>query len=209
MAAQSGGRRRPPARRASLEEKTPMAKIPRPRPARPRAGLSRAGESERQDRDRHRRHAGARRGDRAAVRRARRGGARHLRPQRGATASGSRSEISATGCPTVFVKADLAKVADCRKVVGEGGRAVRPRRRARQRRGADRPRRYFRHHRGALQRDLRRQRARAVLPHSGDRADHAAARRSRARSSTSSRCRPMADSRSSPPIAPPRARSPP
>jgi NAD(P)-dependent dehydrogenase (short-subunit alcohol dehydrogenase family) len=27
--------------------------------------------------------------------------------------------ISAAGCPTVFVKADLAKVADCRKVVGE------------------------------------------------------------------------------------------
>ena len=29
------------------------------------------------------------------------------------------SEISATGCPTVFVKADLAKVADCRKVVAK------------------------------------------------------------------------------------------
>ncbi len=28
-------------------------------------------------------------------------------------------EISATGCPAVFVKADLAKVADCRKVVAE------------------------------------------------------------------------------------------
>ena len=28
-------------------------------------------------------------------------------------------EISAAGCPTVFVKADLAKVADCRMVVGE------------------------------------------------------------------------------------------
>ena len=31
-------------------------------------------------------------------------------------------EISAAGCPTVFVKADLAKVADCRKVVGEADR---------------------------------------------------------------------------------------
>ena len=29
------------------------------------------------------------------------------------------NEISAAGCPTVFVKADLAKVVDCRKVVGE------------------------------------------------------------------------------------------
>ena len=28
-------------------------------------------------------------------------------------------EISATGCPTVFVTADLAKVADCRRVVAE------------------------------------------------------------------------------------------
>jgi NAD(P)-dependent dehydrogenase (short-subunit alcohol dehydrogenase family) len=31
-------------------------------------------------------------------------------------------EISAAGCPTVFVKADLAKVADCRKVVCEADR---------------------------------------------------------------------------------------
>ena len=89
-----------------------------------------------------------------------------------------------------------------------GGQAVRPRRRARQRRGADRPGRHFRHHRGALQRDLRRQRARRLLPHSGDRARHAPAKRSPARSSTSSRCRPMAASRSLPPIAPPKARSP-
>jgi NAD(P)-dependent dehydrogenase (short-subunit alcohol dehydrogenase family) len=29
------------------------------------------------------------------------------------------SEISAAGCPTVFVRADLAKVADCRKVVAK------------------------------------------------------------------------------------------
>src|ERR1700743_2442244 len=29
------------------------------------------------------------------------------------------SEISATGCPTVFVKADLSNVADCRKVVAK------------------------------------------------------------------------------------------
>jgi NAD(P)-dependent dehydrogenase (short-subunit alcohol dehydrogenase family) len=29
------------------------------------------------------------------------------------------SDISAAGCPTVFVKADLAKVADCRKVVAK------------------------------------------------------------------------------------------
>jgi NAD(P)-dependent dehydrogenase (short-subunit alcohol dehydrogenase family) len=29
------------------------------------------------------------------------------------------SEISATGCPTVFVQADLAKVVDCRKVVAK------------------------------------------------------------------------------------------
>jgi NAD(P)-dependent dehydrogenase (short-subunit alcohol dehydrogenase family) len=29
------------------------------------------------------------------------------------------SEISATGCPTVFVQADLAKVADCRKIVAK------------------------------------------------------------------------------------------
>src|ERR1700728_1423667 len=29
------------------------------------------------------------------------------------------SEISAAGCPTVFVQADLAKVADCRKVVAK------------------------------------------------------------------------------------------
>jgi NAD(P)-dependent dehydrogenase (short-subunit alcohol dehydrogenase family) len=31
-------------------------------------------------------------------------------------------EISASGCPTVFVKADLAKVADCRNVVAEADR---------------------------------------------------------------------------------------
>ena len=31
-------------------------------------------------------------------------------------------EISATGCPTVFVKADLAKVADCQNVVAEADR---------------------------------------------------------------------------------------
>jgi NAD(P)-dependent dehydrogenase (short-subunit alcohol dehydrogenase family) len=31
-------------------------------------------------------------------------------------------EISAAGCPTVFVKADLAKVADCRNVVAEADR---------------------------------------------------------------------------------------
>jgi NAD(P)-dependent dehydrogenase (short-subunit alcohol dehydrogenase family) len=31
-------------------------------------------------------------------------------------------EISATGCPTHFVTADLAKVADCRKVIGEADR---------------------------------------------------------------------------------------
>ena len=37
------------------------------------------------------------------------------------TESGERvaKEIAATGCPDVFVKADLAKVADCRKVVAE------------------------------------------------------------------------------------------
>jgi NAD(P)-dependent dehydrogenase (short-subunit alcohol dehydrogenase family) len=29
------------------------------------------------------------------------------------------TDISSAGCPTVFVKADLAKVADCRKVVGK------------------------------------------------------------------------------------------
>src|ERR1700751_766078 len=29
------------------------------------------------------------------------------------------SEISSAGCPTVFVKADLTKVADCRKVVAK------------------------------------------------------------------------------------------
>src|SRR5271170_2762956 len=28
-------------------------------------------------------------------------------------------EISVTGCPTVFVQADLAKVADCRKIVAQ------------------------------------------------------------------------------------------
>src|ERR1700677_4858046 len=31
------------------------------------------------------------------------------------------SEISAAGCPAVFVQADLAKVADCRKVVAKAG----------------------------------------------------------------------------------------
>ena len=31
-------------------------------------------------------------------------------------------EISATGCPTHFVKADLAKVADCRRVIAEADR---------------------------------------------------------------------------------------
>ena len=31
-------------------------------------------------------------------------------------------EISAAGCPTIFVKADLAKVADCRNVVAEADR---------------------------------------------------------------------------------------
>src|ERR1700728_2133688 len=29
------------------------------------------------------------------------------------------SEISAAGCPTIFVKADLASVADCRKVAAK------------------------------------------------------------------------------------------
>ena len=84
------------------------------------------------------------------------------------------SEISAAGCPTVFVKADLAKRRRLPQGDRRGGRALRPRRRARQRRRADRPRQHFRHHRGALQRDFRRQRARAVLPHPGDRAHHAA-----------------------------------
>ena len=39
-------------------------------------------------------------------------------------ANGARvaKEISATGCPTIFVKADLAKVADCRNVVAEADR---------------------------------------------------------------------------------------
>ena len=83
------------------------------------------------------------------------------------------SEISAAGCPTVFVQADLTKVADCSQRGRQGGRALRPRRCAGQRRRADRSRQYFRHHRGALQRDLRRERARAVLPHSGERAHHA------------------------------------
>jgi NAD(P)-dependent dehydrogenase (short-subunit alcohol dehydrogenase family) len=32
------------------------------------------------------------------------------------------NEISAAGCPTVFVKADLSKVADCRNVVAEADR---------------------------------------------------------------------------------------
>ena len=32
------------------------------------------------------------------------------------------AEISATGCPTVFVTADLAKVAECRKVIAEADR---------------------------------------------------------------------------------------
>jgi NAD(P)-dependent dehydrogenase (short-subunit alcohol dehydrogenase family) len=32
------------------------------------------------------------------------------------------SEIAATGCPTLFVAADLAKVADCRKVIAEAER---------------------------------------------------------------------------------------
>src|SRR5271165_2644059 len=31
-------------------------------------------------------------------------------------------EISATGCPTHFVTADLAKVGECRKVIGEADR---------------------------------------------------------------------------------------
>ena len=118
------------------------------------------------------------------------------------------SEISSTGCPTVFVDADLAKVADCRKVDRRGGPPIRPRRRACQRRRADRPGRHLRHHRRALQRDFRRQCPRAVLPDPGDRAHHAPGEDRRQRSSISSRCRPMAASRSSPPIAPRRARSP-
>ncbi len=35
---------------------------------------------------------------------------------------GSQKEISANGCPTIFVKADLAKVADCRNVVAQADR---------------------------------------------------------------------------------------
>ncbi len=31
-------------------------------------------------------------------------------------------EISAAGCPTVFVQADLAKVGDCRNVIAEANR---------------------------------------------------------------------------------------
>src|SRR5271168_3284134 len=40
------------------------------------------------------------------------------------TANGERvaEEISATGCPTHFVNADLAKVAECRKVIAEADR---------------------------------------------------------------------------------------
>ena len=83
-------------------------------------------------------------------------------------------EISATGCPTHFVTADLAKVAECRKVIGRGGSPLRTRRHAGQRRRPDRSRQHLRHHRGTVQRDFRRQRARAVLPDPGGRADHAA-----------------------------------
>ena len=83
------------------------------------------------------------------------------------------AEISAAGCPTVFVRADLAERGRLPQGRRQGGRALWTRRRARQRRRADRPRRHIRHDRTALQRDFRRQRARAVLPHPGDRAHHA------------------------------------
>ena len=118
------------------------------------------------------------------------------------------SEIGRSGCPTVFVQADLAKVADCRKVVAKADKRFGRVDVLVNAAGADRPRQHLRHHGGALQRDLRRQRPRAVLPDPGERCRSCGARRSRARSSTSSRCRRMAASPSSPPIAPRRARSP-
>ena len=51
--------------------------------------------------------------------------------------------ISRTGCPTHFVRADLARVAECRNVVAEADRRFGRVRRARKRRGAYRPRQYF------------------------------------------------------------------
>ena len=116
-------------------------------------------------------------------------------------------EISAAGCPTIFVKADLAKVADCRNRRRRGGQAVRPRRRARQRRRPDRPRRHLRHDRGAVQRDFRRQCARAVLSHPGGGADHAPGEdRGRDRQHPVD-VGPWRAAASSPPIAPRKARS--
>ena len=153
-----------------------MAKTPAPEAARDRApSLPRAGQSRRQDRHRHRRHSGAWGGHRAAVRRARRGGNRDLRPQRGEGRAGCKRHHR--GRLSDRVRASRSRQSR-RLPQGRrrGGEALRARGRAGQRRRTERPGRHFRHDRGALQRDLRRQRARAVLPHSGDRADHAAAK---------------------------------
>ena len=92
------------------------------KPCRPtRAAYRRPGQFERQGRRRHGRLAGSRRGDRAAVRRARRGGPRDLRPQRSQWRARRRRDRG-DGLPDHFVTADLAKVADCRKVIAEADR---------------------------------------------------------------------------------------
>ena len=76
-------------------------------------------------------------------------------------------EITEKGCKTVFVAADLGDLD--RRAQGRpgGGEGVRPRRRAGQRRRNHRPRHHPRHQPGALRRDVRRQRPRALLPHAG------------------------------------------
>jgi NADP-dependent 3-hydroxy acid dehydrogenase YdfG len=81
-------------------------------------------------------------------------------------------EISSAGCPTVFVKANLAKVADCRNLIAEADRRF-GRVDALVNAAALADRGNIFDDRRTLQWDFRRRCARAVLPHSGGRAYHA------------------------------------
>ena len=116
------------------------------------------------------------------------------------------SEISAAGCPTVFVQADLAKVADCRKVVAKAderfGRVD-----ALVNAAALTDRGNIFDTTEERYNEIFNVNVRAPFFLIQETVRSCGARRSRARSSTSSRCRRMAASPSSPPIAPPRARS--
>ena len=179
----------------------------RPSSVRGRArNLSRPGQSRRQDRRGDRRHPGPRRGDRATLRRTRGRGPRHLRPQRRERRAGGEGDFR-------------DRMSDSLRQGGSrqgrrlpqrhrrGGQAVRPGRRPGQRRRADRPGRHLRHDRGTLQRDLRRQRARAVLSHPGSGLRHAAGEDRRRDRQHPIDVGSWRASRSSPPIAPPRALS--